>query len=75
MLQFCFLFSLALLLPLDDLGQMLDLYLRGVFGDVVRIYRSPEQLGLIKARAKGISLARGEVIVSLDSHVEVQEGW
>ncbi|ELT94461.1 hypothetical protein CAPTEDRAFT_25353, partial [Capitella teleta] len=32
-------------------------------------------LGMQRARLSGFKLARGEVIVPMDSHMEVQEGW
>ena len=43
--------------------------------DVVRIIHAPERLGLIRARILGSREARGDVIVFLDSHVEVNVQW
>lgn len=39
------------------------------------IIRSKERLGLIKARLKGASVARGEVLTFLDAHCECTKGW
>ena len=60
---------------LEDLGEMLDIYVHTVFNTKVRLYRSTTVMGLIKARLKGIRMAQGEVVVSMDSHGEVQPGW
>ena len=42
---------------------------------VVRIYRNDQHLGLIQSRQIGAEVATSDVIVSLDAHMEVQEGW
>ncbi|KAL5010191.1 hypothetical protein ScPMuIL_012496 [Solemya velum] len=41
----------------------------------IKIVRSNSRLGLIKARVLGYSIARGPVLVFLDSHIETPEGW
>lgn len=41
----------------------------------MRILRSPTRLGLMKARILGTVNAKGPVLVIMDSHVEVAEGW
>ena len=41
----------------------------------VRYIRNPEQLGIANSRIKGIREAKGDVIVILDSHMEVMELW
>ena len=55
----------------------LNNYMSHVFGDVVRILRNPgsEPYGIIRGRLVGIEAARGEVVVVLDAHEEVQEKW
>ncbi|KAL1497219.1 hypothetical protein ABEB36_008215 [Hypothenemus hampei] len=41
----------------------------------VRILRSPERKGLIKARLNGARIASGEVLTFLDAHCECTKGW
>lgn len=41
----------------------------------VRIVRLKERQGLIRARISGANEAKGEVLVFLDSHIEVANGW
>lgn len=45
------------------------------FGGIVKIERSKERLGLIRAKLLGGKVAVGEIIVFLDSHCEVNQGW
>ncbi|CAG9767267.1 unnamed protein product [Ceutorhynchus assimilis] len=39
------------------------------------VIRSPERIGLIKARLKGAKIAKGEVLTFLDAHCECTKGW
>ena len=41
----------------------------------IKLVRSPERVGLIRARLLGASNAVGEVLTYLDSHCECAEGW
>ncbi|CAM9486045.1 unnamed protein product [Phaeothamnion confervicola] len=41
----------------------------------VRVIRTTRREGLIRGRMLGASYARGDVIIFLDSHVEVAPGW
>lgn len=41
----------------------------------VTLYRLQARRGLMKARMEGVWHAKGEIIVCLDSHVEVTPGW
>ncbi|KAK2167002.1 hypothetical protein LSH36_32g00042 [Paralvinella palmiformis] len=58
-----------------DFKELLENYCSAVFGDKVRIMRTNKTIGLIKARLLGARMARGDVIIPLDAHMEVQETW
>ena len=58
---------------LEHLKQELELYVAKL--NKVRLIRSSERLGLIRARMLGASKARGDAIIVLDSHCEVNQGW
>lgn len=45
------------------------------FGGKVRLKRARERQGLIRAKLLGAKEAVGDVLVFLDSHCEVSEGW
>lgn len=58
------------------LGKELEDYVATTWPDgIVRIVRTPERAGLIRARIFGAKAATGDVIVVLDSHCEVNEQW
>ena len=42
---------------------------------VVKIVRTTERSGLIRARLAGAKAATGDVLIFLDSHCEVGPGW
>lgn len=45
------------------------------FGSKIKLVENDERQGLIKARMTGAKAATGEVIVFLDSHMEVYNSW
>ena len=58
------------------LGEDLERYVAKTWPDgVVRIVRTAERAGLIRARIAGAKAATGDVLVILDSHCEVNEQW
>lgn len=58
----------------ENLKDKLDVQLRKYNGKV-RIVRNGEREGLIRTRSRGAREARGEVIVFLDAHCEVNTNW
>ncbi|KAH8333855.1 hypothetical protein KR059_003911 [Drosophila kikkawai] len=57
------------------LGQKLARYLRKTFGELVTLVRLPKRRGLIKARMEGAQRAPWQVLIFLDSHIEVTHNW
>ncbi|VDM68114.1 unnamed protein product [Strongylus vulgaris] len=45
------------------------------FGSLVKLIRSTERLGLIRAKMRGAREATGDVLVFLDAHCEANAGW
>lgn len=58
----------------DFLGSQLDEYVSKLPVRVV-VERLKVRSGLVKARLRGASIARGEVLTFLDAHCECSEGW
>ncbi|CAL1546036.1 unnamed protein product [Lymnaea stagnalis] len=58
---------------LDHLKQPLEAYIKPL--EKVRLYRTTERLGLIRARNVVFELARAKIVVFFDSHVECLNGW
>lgn len=50
-------------------------YVKDNFGDKIRYFVNPKREGLIVTRMRGAREARGDVIVFLDSHIEVNVNW
>ncbi|XP_052256788.1 probable N-acetylgalactosaminyltransferase 9 isoform X2 [Dreissena polymorpha] len=58
------------------LGQELSDYVAKTWPDgVVRVVRTKERSGLIRARLAGARAATGDVLIFLDSHCEAAPGW
>lgn len=41
----------------------------------VKLLRNHARQGLMRSRSTGVRVSRGEVVVFLDSHCEVEDGW
>ena len=59
-------------LTTDHLKKKLDLYTSSL--SKVRIIRLPESRGLMVSRQTGINAAGADVIIVMDSHIEVAKG-
>ena len=42
---------------------------------IVKVRRTNERSGLIRAKLAGAMLATGDVLIFLDAHCEVNDGW
>jgi len=61
---------------LPNLGDSLDAYISTHFPQgLVKLLRLKKRSGLIKARNEGWKLSKGDVVVFLDSHMEVNHNW
>ncbi|KAK0417474.1 hypothetical protein QR680_013031 [Steinernema hermaphroditum] len=58
----------------EYLKKPLDLYIRR-FPVPIHLVHLEERSGLIRARLRGSDMAKGKVLLFLDAHVEVTEGW
>ena len=57
-------------------GEKLSRYVTATWPDgIVKIVRTKERSGLIRARIAGAEAATGDVVIFLDSHCEANEGW
>ncbi|KAK6166748.1 hypothetical protein SNE40_023374 [Patella caerulea] len=59
---------------LGDLKQPLDDYIKEHFHNVI-LLRNGERKGMISSRIRGSRAAKGDVLMFLDSHCEVNIGW
>ncbi|XP_072029534.1 LOW QUALITY PROTEIN: polypeptide N-acetylgalactosaminyltransferase 13-like [Amphiura filiformis] len=60
---------------MEHLKEPLDDYVATIHEVSVRIIRSKDRIGLIRARVLGAEQMKGEILTFLDSHVEVSVGW
>lgn len=68
--------NFAIFLYLDFLKEKLEKYIADTWPDgIVRLVRTAERSGLIRARLAGAKAATGDVVIFLDSHCEVNTGW
>lgn len=75
---------LAEILLVDDasnrtfLGKSLEYYMKNlasIRGVDIRVIRSVERIGLIRARLLGVEQAHGQVLTFIDGHCEATQGW
>ena len=60
---------------MPELYEPLEKYVAEKFNGKVKVFRNPTRLGLIVSRLEGAQKASAEVIIFLDSHMEVTTGW
>jgi len=56
------------------LGNELQIYISNLSSKII-LLRNKQREGLIRTRLRGVKAATGDVIVVLDSHVEVYHNW
>ena len=59
----------------SELKEDLEKYVQHYFGDRIIILRTEKREGLIRARIMGAKIAKGDVLLFLDSHCEVTNSW
>ena len=59
----------------SELYEPLEKYIEENFKGKVKLFHNSERLGLIVTRLEGAKRATGDVIVFLDSHIEVTTNW
>lgn len=60
----------------ENLGNKLEEYIQqDIFDGKIKLHINNKREGLIRGRMIGARLAQGEVVVFLDSHMEVNTGW
>lgn len=55
-----------------ELNESLEVYLKEHFDQRIKLVRLKTRHGLIRTRMEGAKVAKGEVLVFLDSHMEVK---
>lgn len=60
---------------MPELYEPLEKYIAEKFRGKVKVFHNPSRLGLIVTRVEGAKRASGEVIIFLDSHIEVTTNW
>lgn len=59
----------------EELRIPLEMYINGSFSGKVKVHHNDNREGLIKGRMIGARLAQGDVLLFLDSHMEVTNSW
>lgn len=59
----------------EELNDQLEIYLNQHFKGIVTLVKLKKRVGLINARMVGFKRAKSEIVVFLDSHVEVNVNW
>lgn len=59
----------------EELYDELETYIYQNFPKIIKIVKLKERVGLINARMEGFRRAKSEIVVFLDSHIEVNVNW
>jgi polypeptide N-acetylgalactosaminyltransferase len=59
----------------EELDEPLEIYVAQQFRGKVKVVKMKERVELIVARMEGAKVASSEVLVFLDSHIEVNVNW
>ena len=60
---------------LEDLKELLTIYIMSAFGGLVRVFREDSSINEIQNLVEVIRGVKSEIFVYMDSQLELQTGW